>query len=395
MINFKYYAPTEVVFGKGAENQCAALVKKYGGKKVLIHYGSKSAVRLGLIDKITKQFENEGLEYVLLGGVVPNPRLSLVKEGIKICRENGVGFILAVGGGSVIDSSKAIAYGIDYQGDVWDLFDGKGVAEICRPIGAVLTIPAAGSEMSDSCVISNEDGMLKRGYNSDLCRCKFAVMNPELTFTLPEFQTACGATDIMMHTMERYFSPDTDMRLSDAIAEGLLKAVKDSVFDILKDPSDYNARAQIMWASSLSHNDLTGCGMKRDFATHRLEHELSAMFDVAHGAGLSALWPSWARYVLDCNPARFAQFAVNVMGVENDFSDVRKTALKGIEAVERFYKAIKMPVDIPELLGRRCSEDEILEMAQKCSRNDTIVHGSFKVLNMKDMIEIYKMANRG
>ncbi len=394
MINFTYYTPTEVVFGKGTEEKTAELVKKYGGTNVLIHYGGKSAQKLGLLDKITKQFDNQGLKYTLLGGVVPNPRLSLVKKGIEICKANSIDFILAIGGGSVIDSSKAIGYGLDYEGDVWDLFDNKGVAKTSKPVGAILTIPAAGSEMSDSCVITNENGDLKRGYNSNVCRCKFAVMNPEFTFTLPEFQTACGATDIMMHTMERYFSPDTDMKLTDSIAEALMRTVRDSVFDVLKDPKDYNARAQLMWASSLAHNDLTGCGMKRDFATHRLEHELSAMFDVAHGAGLAALWPSWARYVMNCNIARFVQFAVNVAGVENNFADPEKTALKGIEAMERFYKAIKMPTSIPELLGRKLSEEEILEMADKCSRGDTLTHGSFKVLKMKDMIEIYKAANK-
>jgi hypothetical protein len=394
MINFTYYTPTEVVFGKGTEDKTAELVKKYGGTNVLIHYGGKSAQRLGLIDKITKQFDNQGLKYTLLGGVVPNPRLSLVRKGIQICKDNGIDFILAIGGGSVIDSSKAIGYGLDYEGDVWDLFDNKGVAKTSKPVGAILTIPAAGSEMSDSCVITNEDGDLKRGYNSNVCRCKFAVMNPEFTFTLPWFQTACGATDIMMHTMERYFSPDTDMKLTDSIAEALMRTVRDSVFDVMKDPQDYNARAQLMWASSLAHNDLTGCGMKRDFATHRLEHELSAMFDVAHGAGLAALWSSWARYVMDCNIARFVQFAVNVAGVENNFANPQNTALKGIEAMERFYKAIKMPTTIPELLGRKLSDKEILEMAEKCSRNDTLTHGSFKVLKMKDMIEIYKLANK-
>lgn len=393
MINFNYHTPTEIVFGRETENQTAALIKKYGGKNVLIHYGGKSAQKLGIIDKVTQLFSNENISYTILGGVVPNPRLKKVKEGIQICKEKNIDFILAIGGGSVIDSAKAIAYGLDYQGDVWDLFDNKGSAKSCRPVGAILTIPAAGSEMSDSCVITKEEGNLKRGYNNGICRLKFAVMNPEFTYSLPEYQTSCGATDIMMHTMERYFSPDTDMILTDRIAEALMKTVKDSVFEVLKNPQDYNSRAQLMWASSLSHNDLTGCGMKRDFATHRLEHELSAEYDVAHGAGLAALWPSWARYVMNCNIARFVQFAVNVMGVENDFSNPEKTALKGIEAMERFYHAIKMPINIPELLGRKLSEEEILNMAQKCSRNDTLTHGSFKVLKMNDMIEIYKMAN--
>ena len=393
MINFTYYTPTEVVFGHGSEDKTSELIKKYGGKNVLIHYGGKSAEKLGLISKITSQFAENGIKYTLLGGVVPNPRLSLVKKGIEICRQNSIDFILAIGGGSVIDSSKAIAYGIDYQGDVWDFFDNKAVPETSKPVGVVLTIPAAGSEMSDSCVITNEDGNWKRGCNNNLCRCKFAVMNPEFTFTLPKFQSVCGAVDIMMHTMERYFSPDTDMKLSDAIAEALLRTVKDCIFDVLKDPKDYNARAQIMLASSLAHNDLTGCGMKRDFATHRLEHELSGIYDVAHAAGLSALWPSWARYVLKNNVSRFVQFAVNVMGVENDFSNPEKTALKGIDAMERFYQDLDMPINFTELLGRKLSDSEIEELALKCSRNKTITHGSFKVLTYNDMLEIYKSAN--
>ncbi len=393
MINFNYHTPTEVVFGKQSEDSTASLIKKYNGTNVLIHYGGKSAIKLGLIEKITQQLNNNEIKYTLLGGVVPNPRLSLVKKGIEICQTNNIDFILAIGGGSVIDSSKAIAYGLKYKGDVWDLFCGKAQATDTTPVGAILTIPAAGSEMSDSCVITNENGNFKRGYNNTICRCKFAIMNPEFTFTLPEYQTACGATDIMMHTMERYFSPDTDMPLTDAIAEGLLKTVKNSTLEIIKNPNNYQHRAQIMWASSLSHNDLTGCGMTRDFATHKLEHELSAMFDVAHGAGLAALWPSWARYTMRCNISRFVQFAVNVMGVTNDFSNPEKTALQGIEAMENFYHTIKMPTNLQDLIGRKLTQTEITTMAEKCSLGQKTTIGSFKKLNYNDMLNIYNAAN--
>ena len=393
MKDFNFYAPTQMVFGRTAEEQVAALVKKYGGTKVLIHYGGGSARRSGLLDKVYGLLAEAGIAYVELGGVVPNPRLSLVRQGIDLCRREGVDFILAVGGGSVIDSAKAIGYGVPYDGDVWDFWMQRARPQACLPIGVMLTIPAAGSEMSNSCVITNEDGDLKKGVNSDLCRCRFCIMNPERTFTLPPYQTAAGATDIMMHTMERYFTQHTDMTLTDAISEALLRTVKDSVFEVLRHPEDYRHRAQIMWAGSLSHNDLTECGTCKDFATHRIEHELSAMFDVTHGAGLSALWGSWARYVMSENVSRFVQFAVNVMGVENDFADPQRTAEKGIEAIERFYHAIGMPVNIPELLGRPATDDEIQEMARKCCQDGKITQGNFKVLNQADVVAIYRMAN--
>ena len=274
---------------------------------------------------------------------MPNPLLSKVYEGIELCRREQVDFILAVGGGSVIDSSKAIGYGVPYEGDVWDFWDSKGTPKQCLPIGAVLTIPAAGSEMSSSTVITKDEGLVKRGFNCDLCRCKFAVMNPERTYTLPPYQTAAGATDIMMHTMERYFSKYEDMTLTDAISEALLRTVKDAALVVMQHPEDYRNRAQIMWASSLAHNDLTECGLEKDFATHRLEHELSALFGVTHGAGLAAIWPSWARYVKARHLSRFVQFAVNVMGVENDFSHPEETAEKGIRAIEEFYHKMECP----------------------------------------------------
>ena len=393
MKDFNFYAPTEVVFGKQSEEQVAQLVKRYGGKKVLIHYGGQSAKRSGLLDKMEALLKEAGIPYVMLGGVVPNPRLSLVREGIELCRKEQVDFILAVGGGSVIDSAKAIGYGVPYEGDVWDFWLGKDAPKACLPIGAVLTIPAAGSEMSNSCVISNEETGLKLGINSNLCRCRFCIMNPERTFTLPPYQTAAGATDIMMHTMERYFTVHEDMTLTDGIAEALMRTVKDCVFGVLRDPEDYRARAQIMWAGSLSHNDLTECGTCKDFATHKLEHELSAMFDVTHGAGLAAIWSSWARFVLPGHESRFARFAVNVMGVDNDFTNPERTALKGIEAMEQFYHAIGMPVGVKELIGRTLTDDEIKELARKASRDGKLKLGNIRVLERPDMEEVFRLAN--
>ncbi len=390
--DFNFYSPTQVVFGKSAEEQLAALVRHYGGTRVLVHYGGGSARRSGLLDKVFGLLSDAGIGYVELGGVVPNPLLSLVKDGIALCRKEKIDFILAVGGGSVIDSAKAIAYGVPYDGDPWDFWDGKAVPQSSLPVGTILTIPAAGSEMSDSCVVTRDEDQNKRGFNNDLCRCKFAIMNPERTYTLPPYQTAAGATDIMMHTMERYFSRYDGMTLTDSIAEALLRTVKDSVFEVLKNPADYRHRAQIMWAGSLSHNNLTECGLEKDFATHRLEHELSALFGVTHGAGLAAMWGSWARFVMPKHVSRFVQYAINVMGVTNDLTDPEGTALRGIEATERFFHAIGMPTSIHELLGRKVTDDEIALMVRKCSRGGTITLGSIEKIGPKEMETIYRMA---
>ena len=392
MKDFTFYAPTEVVFGKDAEKKVADLVKKYGGTRVLVHYGGKSAIRSGLLNQICDLLGEAGIPYVELGGVVPNPRLSKVREGVALCRQRGVDFILAIGGGSVIDSSKAIAYGVPYDGDVWDFYLGKAAPAACLPVASVLTIPAAGSEMSEASVITNEDGDVKLGYSNNISRPKFAIMNPCRTFTLPPYQTAAGVTDIMMHTMERYFNPDGDMTLTDAIAESLMRTMKTCVFAVLENPEDYRNRAQIMWAGSLAHNDVTGSRVNGDWATHQIEHELSAMFDVTHGAGLAVVWPSWARYVMKENVSRFVRFAVNVMGVENDYTDPEGTALRGIAEMERFYHAIGMPNSIHELIGRAVTEEEIKEMARKCTRGYTITQGKFKVLKAADIETIYRMA---
>lgn len=391
MENFNYYTPTKVVFGRGTEEQVGELVRQQECKKVLVHYGSGSVKRSGLLDRICGSLDAAGIDYISLGGVVPNPRLSLVYEGIRICKEENVDFILAVGGGSVIDSAKAIGYGVANEGDVWDFYEKKRQAKACLPIGGVLTISAAGSEMSDSSVITNEDGWLKRGYSSDLGRAGFAVMNPELTMTLPKYQTASGCTDIMMHTMERYFNQAENMELTDGISEHLIRTVMKNAQILMEHPDDYNARAEVMWAGSLSHNGLTGCGTDGgDWASHQLEHELGGMFDVAHGAGLAAVWGSWARYVVDARPERFAQFAVNVMGVEKGTDDM-ETALRGIEAMEDFYRSVEMPVSIREL-GVDPTDEQLHEMAEKCSHFRKRTIGCVKKLDVDDMYRIYKNA---
>ncbi len=394
MKNFNYYAPTQVVFGREAENEVASLVKKYGGKKVLIHYGGQSATKSGLMAKVEKLLTEGGIEYVKLGGVVPNPRLSLVRKGIELCKNEGVDFILAVGGGSVIDSSKAISAGRFFEGDVWDLYLHKTHATQYLPIGCILTIPAAGSEMSDGSVNTNDevDGWLKKDYCTNDFRCKFAIMNPELTFTLPAWQTACGITDMIMHTMERYFSKDDDMETTDAIAEAVIRTCMTEGKKALENPTDYISRANVMWAGSLAHNDLTGCGTTGDWATHGIEHELSGMFDVSHGAGLAAIWGSWARYTREENMPRFARFAKNVMGVDIAGMSDLEAAEAGIQAMEQFFKSIGMPTDIHTLIGREVTDAEIADMADKCTTGDSHTVGGLKLLKMQDVVEIYRMA---
>ena len=391
--DFTLYTPTKVVFGHKAEEKAGELVRAFGGSRVLIHYGGSSAIRSGLIDRVKASLDKEGIFHVELGGVVPNPQLSKVYEGIELAKANKVDFILAVGGGSVIDSSKAIAYALgEPEFDVKDLYEHTRQAKASYPLGAVLTIAAAGSEMSDSSVISYEDK--KRGYNSDLCRPKFAIMDPELTLTLPDYQTCAGCSDILMHTMERYFTNGSKMEITDALAEGLLRTVMEYAAVLHRDPLNYKARAEIMWASSLSHNGLTGCGNDgNDFASHRLEHELGALYDVTHGAGLIAVWPSWARYVHKNCLHRFVRFAVNVMGVKPADTD-EETALAGIAAMEDFFRSIGMPVTIRELLGRQISEEEIARLARNCAITTGGKLGSAMVLHEEDMANIYRMANK-
>lgn len=391
MNNFTYYTPTKVVFGKDSEAQLGALIKEQNCHKVLLHYGGGSARRSGLLDRIEKHLTEAGIQYVELGGVVPNPHLSLVYKGIELCKKEGVDFILAVGGGSVIDSSKAIGYGVFNGGDVWDFYNFKRTPEGCLPIGAVLTIAAAGSEMSDSSVITNEEGGIKRGCNSNYCRLKFAVLNPELTMTLPAYQTACGCADILMHTMERYFNQAKNMELTDGISEALMRTVMKNAKILVNEPDNYDARAEVMWAGSLSHNGLTGCGTDGgDWATHKLEHEIGGMFDVAHGAGLTAVWASWARHVCKERIDRFEKFAVNVMGVTPQ-TDAEETALAGISAMEDFYRVIGMPTSLTEL-GIAPTDAQITEMAEKCNVAAKGNLGKVKHLEVSDMTAIYQAA---
>lgn len=393
MRNFDFYSPTYFVFGKDRETETGRYIKRFGGSRVLVVYGGQSAKRSGLLDRIMACLKEENLYAVELGGVKPNPRSGLVYEGIELCRREKIDFILAVGGGSVIDTAKAIAYGLaEPEKDVWELYEHTRTASKCLPVASILTIAAAGSETSNSSVITRVDTHQKRAYNDDISRPKFAIMDPELTKTLPDYQTESGCADIMMHTMERYFTNGGNMELTDALAEGLLRTVMKNAVILHTDPANYEARAEVMWAGSLSHNGLTGCGIARgDFMSHKLEHEMGGMFDVTHGAGLAALWPSWARYVYkDCLP-RFVRFARNVMGVTTDGTD-EEIALKGIDAMVDFYHSIGMPASFHEL-GIAPTDAQIDEMARRCLEASGSALGSAKKLDLDDMIAIYRAAN--
>ncbi len=388
-----YYAPTRVTMGRGAEENVGLELKRENAGKVLIHYGSDRIERSGLIDKIKEILDKEGISYTLLGGVVPNPRLSLVRKGIEKAREEGVNFILAVGGGSVIDSSKAIAYGVKYDGDVWDFYSKKAVPEASMKVGCILTMAAAGSEMSDSSVITNDEcGFLKRGCNSDLCRPVFALLNPEFTFSLPPYQTSCAIVDIQMHTLERYFVKDYSLALTDELAAALLREVREAGYTALRKSGDYEARATLMWASSLSHNGLMAAGnsSRGDWATHQIEHELSGKYDIAHGAGLAAVWPSWARYTLSSAPERFASLGYALYRIEPS-GDYMKDGEKTIRAFEEFYRSINMPTRLSEA-DIFPTDEEIEEMAEKCSFNSTRTVGDIMKLSRDDIAAIYRMA---
>ena len=391
MINFEFYNPTKVIFGKGVEAEAGKVIHEMGGHKVLVHFGGDYLQESGTLDRIHQGLTEAGLEYVDLGGVVPNPRLGLVKEGIRLCKEERVDFLLPIGGGSAIDSAKGIGYGLANDFELEDLLLGKTATDKIAPIGCISTIAATGSETSNSMVITIEDGMLKRSYNHDCARPKFAIMNPELTYTLPAYQTSSGASDIMMHTMERYFTNTKDVDLIDRMAEGLLVSVREAALTAVKDPENYEARATLMWAGSLSHNGLTGTGRVSDFASHKIEHELGGMFDVAHGAGLCAVWGSWARYVYKTNPARFAQFAVRVFDAAQNFYDTEATALKGIEAWEDWCRSIGMPISLREL-GVTPTDAQIEEMAEKCVATGGGHVGFFQTLYKEDIIKIFEMA---
>lgn len=390
MRNFEYYTPTKVFFGKRQEEQAGNILKSYGAKKVLILYGGSSAKRSGLLNRVTAVLQEAGLECLSFGGIQPNPRLSHVHQAIALCREEKADFLLAVGGGSVIDEAKAVGMGQFYDGDVWDILTGKAPCMGCLPVGVILTIAASGSEMSDSLVITNEEGLYKIGFHDDRVRPKFAIMNPELTFTLPAYQTASGVVDIMMHTLERYFNPKAEDDFTDSFSESLLRNVMRNGRILKESPHDYKARFEVMWAGSLAHNGLLAAGNgPGDWGTHKLEHEVGALFDVAHGAGLAALWGSWARYVYRKEPARFARLSRNVFHIAEE--DDKKTAFAGIAAMEDYFRSIKMPTTLKEL-GVVPTEEQIVEMADKCTHGDTIRIGLFGLLEKDDIIKIYKMA---
>ncbi len=399
MKNFTYYTPTKILFGKDTEAMLGELLREFDATKVLLHYGCGSAKRSGLLDRIEGLLKASDIAYTSLGGVKPNPRLSLAQEGATLCKKEKVDFILAIGGGSVIDSAKAIGYGAVNSGEIWDFYERKRQPKACLPIGCILTIAAAGSEMSDSSVITNENGWLKRGCHSDFSRCKFAILNPELTYSLPAYQTASGCVDILMHTMERYFNQEDNMEITDGISEHLMRTVMQCAKILTYDPANYKARAEVMWAGSLSHNGLTECGTGYgDWATHQLEHELSAMFDVAHGAGLSALWCSFARYVCRNHLRRFAQFAIQVHQIHTpaplsalNNEALETLALAGIEAMEHFYRSIDMPTSIHEL-GIDLTDEQINILAEKCSFGQTRTIGVIKKLHKSDIAAIYRAA---
>lgn len=386
MNNFEFCCPTKIIFGRNTEGRVGTEAGKFG-KKVMLHYGGGSIKKSGLYDRVTASLKEAGLEFVELSGVKPNPGLGLVREGIRFCRESGVDFILAVGGGSVIDSAKAISMGLHYGGDVWDFFSGKAAVKEVTPLGVVLTIPAAGSEASNGTVITNEEGWYKRPYGDQLLRPGFAIMNPELTYTLPAYQTACGAADIMAHVMERYFTNAADVDLTDRLCEAVLKTVIKNTPIALKEPNNYAARAEIMWASTLAHNDLLGTGRKEDWASHNIEHELSGIYDVAHGAGLAVVFPAWMEYVYRHDIERFAQFAVRVWEVDYAFENPEETALEGIKRMKRFFTEIGLPVSLKEL---SIPGDRLEEMAEKATEAGTL--GNFAKLGKADVLSILLLA---
>lgn len=390
MLNFEFYAPTRMIFGKDTHKNVGALIREYGYKKVLLHYGGGSIKKSGVYDEIVNSLTESGIEYEPLGGVEPNPKLSLVKKGAAICKQKGIELVLAVGGGSVIDSGKEIAVGaLDDGEDQWDFSIKKRTPTKALPVATILTLAASGSEMSSSAVITNENGALKRGYNTPLHRPLFSICNPCLTYTVSPYQTACGIVDICMHTLERYFSNSPSTPISDEIALALVHNVVEQGKIAMKNPCDYDARANLMWASSLSHNDLTGAGRNVFMTCHQIEHEVSGMYDfVAHGAGLAIVFPAWAKYVYKYNPKRFAQYARVVFGVEYNDGEAEQAAKRGIELTEQFYHEIGMPIRFGEV---GISDENFELMANKCTNGSTRTLPSYIELGDKEIIDIFNL----
>jgi alcohol dehydrogenase YqhD (iron-dependent ADH family) len=388
MENFEFCNPTRILFGKGMEARVGAETARYA-KKVLLHYGGGIIKASGLFDRVTASLRAAGVEYVELGGVKPNPRLSLVHEGVRLCKQHGLGLVLAVGGGSAIDSAKAIAMGAVIEHDVWDFYLGKGAPTAALPVATVLTIPAAGSESSTGTVITKEEGLLKRAVNSELIYPRFSILNPELAFTLPPFQVGCGAADIMAHLMERYFTRVEHVEFTDRLLEATMKTVAKMAPKLLEEARNYDAWAEFMWAGAIAHNNLLNTGRVGDWASHDMEHELSGIYDVAHGAGLAVVFPAWMKHVLATDPVRFAQWAARVWNVENDFRDVEGTAREGIRRLEAWYHAIGLGTKLGDL---KIGADRLDEMARKCTDGDKRTVGNFVKLDTKGVRRVYELA---
>ena len=388
MENFEFCNPTRILFGRGTENQVGEQVAVYS-KNILLHFGSGSIKASGLYDRVTASLRNAGVAWVELGGVQPNPRLSLVREGIRLCKEHQLGLILAVGGGSAIDSAKAIAMGAVIDGDVWDFYLGKGAPSAALPVGTVLTIPAAGSEASTGTVITNEDGWLKRAVNSELIYPRFSILNPELAFTLPKFQVACGVADIMAHLMERYFTNVTHVAFTDRLLEATMKTLISQAPLVLVNPQDYDAWSELMWAGTIAHNNLLNTGRVGDWASHQIEHEISGIYDVAHGAGLAVIFPAWMRYVLKQDLNRFVQWSVRVWNVEMDPFNPEAVANAGIEKMETFFHSIGLGTRLADL---GIQDDRIAEMADKCTEGNTQMAGNFVKLDCEAVEKILQLA---
>jgi alcohol dehydrogenase YqhD (iron-dependent ADH family) len=386
MENFRFHNSTEIIFGKETENSAGSEIKKYAGT-VLLHYGGDTIKKIGLYEKVIRSLKNEGIKYFELSGVEPNPTLTKIYEGIKICRDNDIKFILAIGGGSVIDSAKAIAIGVPFEGDVWDFFMGKAKPKDAIALGVILTVPAAGSESSVVTVIKNEKTLMKKGLHCHMMLPKFAILNPELTFSISAFQTACGAADILAHVMERYFTQTKKADLTDRLCEGTMRCVIENTPIVLANPKDYDSRAEIMWASTIAHNGILGTGRVEDWGSHKLGHELGAVYGVAHGASLAVIFPAWMKYVYKYNIKRFVQFADRVWGIDPCFGTEEEVALKGIGSLVQFHREIMLPVTLKEL---GITDDRFAEMAEKELQWGTI--GNFVKLNKEDIINIFKIA---
>ncbi|MCI9552080.1 MAG: iron-containing alcohol dehydrogenase [Acutalibacter sp.] len=387
MIDFNYYNPTEIIFGLGRHQEVGQQIKARGGKRVLFHYGGGSVKRSGLYEAVCRSLQDAGLSFVELGGVQPNPRISLVRKGITLCREENVDYILAVGGGSVIDSAKAISAGMFYDGDVWDFYLRRAEAERSLPIGVVLTIPAAGSETGGGSVITNEDGNFKRDYGSNLLMPQFAILNPELCRTVPQNQISAGSADILAHVMERYFTNTPGTDLIDRLCEGTMRSVMLSAAQVKKDPQDVNAWSELMWGGTIAHCGLLGTGRQQDWASHNIEHELSAQYGISHGTGLAIIFPAWMKYVYKINLGRFVQFAVRVLDVDLSFTSQEAVALEGIARLEAFFRSLDLPVRLSEAGIGNQDFDQLAKKA--CDRG---AFGGFKKMEYQDVMSVLKLA---